>query len=335
MHFHAEHSLFFERRQPLWAAVLAVALTIGVLVVNTGMRSTTFSLVGASVAAMMLLVVHARGHSRIAPGLAWIVALVVLALFGGIVLDISSEAIFETTTRILCGVLWGLWLGTQLDWASLRQLLLLFRVPEGAVASLDHAVMHGALTKREWVQRRDAARLRLGSAQLPLAAWGPLLGEGVVQAFTRLESAEENALLRSAKCEAIEASEAVHLDAVDVDRGGQSVLEQLELRLGRREWLLVGGPSGAGKSSLLRLMAGLEGPTQGAMIRFGHRVLPESTLRERLDGRAALLNQNPEHHFTRLREYRCRGCGLGNAPSRRRIQRSAPSMSRGREVPAY
>ena len=296
MHLHAEHSLFFERCQPPWVASLGLALTGSVLIVNAGARSTTLSLI-ASAAGAVLLLAHARGRRRIKPALAWTVALVALALLGGVALDSNADVIAQAGARVLCGAIWILWLGTQVDWASLRQLLLRLRIPEGVVASLDHALMHGVLTQREWVQRRDAARLRLGSARLPLAAWGPLLGEGALHAFARLERAEENALLRSASREDARVHDGVHLDAIDVERGGQLVLEQLELRLARGEWLLVCGASGAGKSSLLRLLAGLDGPAQGTLTRLGNRVSPAATLRARLHGRVALLGQNPEHHF--------------------------------------
>ena len=172
MHLHAEHSLFFERRQPLWVAALGIALTSSVLIVNAGARSTTLSLIGSGIGAVLLLFARARGHRRIKPALAWILAIVALALLGGIALDSNADVIVQTSVRVLCGTIWILWLGTQVDWASLRQLLLWLRIPEGVVASLDHALMHGVLTQREWVQRRDAARLRLGTPRLPLAAWG-------------------------------------------------------------------------------------------------------------------------------------------------------------------
>lgn len=297
MHFHAEHSLFFERSQPPWVAPSGIALTGSVLIVNAGAHSTALSLTGSGIGAVLLLVAHAHGRRRIKPALAWTLAVVALALLGGVALDANTDVLVQTGTRILCGAIWILWLGTQVDWASLRQLLLRLRIPEGVVASLDHALMHGVLAQREWVQRRDAARVRLGSPRLPLAAWGPLLGEGALHAFTRLERAEENALLRSASSEDARAHDGVHLDAIDVERGGHLVLQQLELRLARAEWLLVLGPSGAGKSSLLRLLAGLDGPVQGTMTRLGNRVSPDTTLRDRLHGRVALLGQNPEHHF--------------------------------------
>ena len=296
MHLHAEHSLFFERRQPLRVAALGAALTGSVLIVNAGARSTTLSLIGTGIGALLLLA-GARGRRRIKPALAWTLAFVALALLGGVALDSKADVIAQASVRGLCGAIWILWLGTQVDWASLRRFLRWLRIPEDVVASLDHALMHGVLTQREWVQRRDAARLRLGSPRLPLAAWGPLLGEGALHAFARLERAEENALLRSASCEAVPAHDGVRLDAIDVERGGQLVLEQLEIRVARAEWLLVCGPSGAGKTSLLRLLAGLDRPAQGSMTRLGNLVSPDATLRVRLHGSVALLGQNPEHHF--------------------------------------
>ena len=296
MHLHAEHALFFERRQPLWVAAFGAALTSSVLIVNAGARSTTLSLIGSGIGALLLLA-GARGRRRIKPALAWTLAFVGLALLGRVALDSNADVIARASVRGLCGAIWILWLGTQLDWASLRRLLLWLRIPESVVASLDHALMHGVLTEREWVQRRDAARLRLGSPRLPLAAWGPLLGEGALHAFARLERAEENALLRSASSEAVRTHDGVHLDAIDVERGGQLVLEQLEIRVPRAEWLLVCGPSGAGKSSLLRLLAGLDGPARGTMTRLGSHVSPDATLPARLHGNVALLGQNPEHHF--------------------------------------
>ncbi len=297
MHLHAEHSLFFERRQPLWVAALAVALTSSVLIVSAGAQSTVLSLTCSGLGAVLLLFAHAHGRRRIKPALAWTLAVAALALLAGAALDSDTDVIVQTSARILCGAIWILWLGTQVDWASLRQLLLRMRIPEGIVASLDHALMHGVLAQREWAQRRDAGRLRLGSPRLPVAAWGPLLGEGALHAFTRLERAEENGLLRSASWENVQAHDGVHLDAIDVERGGHLVLRQLELRLARAEWLLVLGPSGAGKSSLLRLLAGLDGPAQGTMTRLGSHVSPDTKLRARLHGRVALLDQNPEHHF--------------------------------------
>ncbi|MEM6929975.1 MAG: ABC transporter ATP-binding protein [Myxococcota bacterium] len=298
MHFHADHALFFERRRPVWHAASSLALTVGVLAVNAGASRLTVSLVGAGTGILLLLVARVRGHRRVEPALAWALALVGLVVLAGVALQGDPIQTVETGARVLCGVVWVLWLGTQVDWASLRQILLGLRVPESVVATLDHALVHGVLTQQEWMRRRDAARLRLGAARLPVATWGPLLGEGALHAFVRLERAEENALLRSRARVVDEANaESIRLDSVDVERGGHVILEQLQLHLGPREWMLVCGPSGAGKSSLLRVVAGLDGPARGTMTRLGRCVAVDTTLTDRLDGRIALLGQNPEHHF--------------------------------------
>ena len=165
------------------------------------------------------------------------------------------------------------------------------------MAVLDHALMHGVFTQREWARRRDAARLRLGTSRLPMGAWGPLIGEGALHAFLRVERMEDNSALRSQSSVQAIVGKAVHLNAVQVERGGQTVLEDLDLQLEPGERLLVCGPSGAGKSSLLRLLAGLDGPARGTMTRFGTCVPVGEKLGSRLDGRVALLSQNPEEHF--------------------------------------
>ncbi len=77
MHFHAEHALFFERRQPLWKAAVSLALTVCVLVLNAGMHSQAVSLVGSGIGSVLLLVGRARRHRRIESAVAWMLALVV------------------------------------------------------------------------------------------------------------------------------------------------------------------------------------------------------------------------------------------------------------------
>ena len=42
---------------------------------------------------------------------------------------------------------------------------------------------------------------------------------------------------------------------------------------------------------------GLDAPAQGILNRLGNRVLPDAALRDRLDGRVAFLDQNPDRHF--------------------------------------
>ncbi len=299
MHFDAEHALFFERRQPLWRSAMSLAVTVCVLVINAGVSNTMMSLTGTGVGALLLLIAYTQGHRRIEPALAWTLALVTFALLGGLALNFNSDALFQAAARISCGIFWILWLGTQLDWASLRELLLMAKVPDNIVGSLDHAFMHGILTREEWGRRRDAARLRIGAFHLPLPAWGRLLGEGALHSIFRLESVEEGALLRSEAGEALgeKAELSLRLDSLSVERNGNSVLEDLNLSVAPGQWLVMCGPSGAGKSSLLRLAAGLDAPAKGTMTRLGKLVSPGASLKSRLDGRVALLCQNPEHHF--------------------------------------
>ena len=74
--------------------------------------------------------------------------------------------------------------------------------------------------------------------------------------------------------------------------GPRPVLDRVNLRMEPGERLAVVGPSGAGKSTVLRLLAGLQMPTSGALSLFGE---PQQYLR--LDQRhpqdVRLVFQNP------------------------------------------
>jgi zinc transport system ATP-binding protein len=52
-------------------------------------------------------------------------------------------------------------------------------------------------------------------------------------------------------------------------RPGQRVLENVDLRLGEGEFVAVAGPNGGGKTTLVRLVLGLERPTDGTALLFG------------------------------------------------------------------
>ena len=127
MHFHAEHSLFFERRPSLVRAGLAVSLAIAVLLMNTGLGSTEASLAGSGIGVLMLLFVRARGSARIGPLLTWMVAILSVGLLAQAGLGANIDEVMRAGSRIFCGVIWVLWLGTQVDWVSLRQLMLRLR----------------------------------------------------------------------------------------------------------------------------------------------------------------------------------------------------------------
>lgn len=276
--------------------MVSLGLTVLVLIVNanTGMY---YSLAASCVGLILLIIAYFSGQKRMEPVLTWVIVLLFSALLGSSFLRLDLDAFGDAAARIWCGVIWVLWLGTQLDWRALRRVLLVFRVPETIVSSLDHALMHGVLTQREWSQRRDAARLRLGTSRVSVKTLGQLLGEGALHAFSRLEQVEKNMTLRSSIPKKNSGEKATCLRGVSVKRGEKLVLNDISLDLKAAEWVLVCGPSGAGKSSLLRLLAGLDAPEDGTLTRLGVSVTQGASLPARLDGRVALLVQNPEHHF--------------------------------------
>jgi zinc transport system ATP-binding protein len=53
------------------------------------------------------------------------------------------------------------------------------------------------------------------------------------------------------------------------DRPGQRVLEGVELALGEGEFVAVAGPNGGGKTTLVRIVLGLERPSDGSALLFG------------------------------------------------------------------
>ena len=64
-------------------------------------------------------------------------------------------------------------------------------------------------------------------------------------------------------------------------RPGQRVLEDVDLSLGEGEFVAVAGPNGGGKTTLVRIVLGLERPSEGTVLLFGehaHRFSRRRTL---------------------------------------------------------
>jgi len=80
---------------------------------------------------------------------------------------------------------------------------------------------------------------------------------------------------------------------------GAAVLEGVELVVERGEFVAVAGPNGGGKTTLLRLLLGLERPTQGRALLFGE----------------------PAHRFSRR-------AALGYLAQRAQLQSDAPATVR-------
>jgi zinc transport system ATP-binding protein len=64
-------------------------------------------------------------------------------------------------------------------------------------------------------------------------------------------------------------------------RPGQRVLEEVELSLGEGEFVAVAGPNGGGKTTLVRIVLGLERPSEGSALLYGESA-------HRFSGRQAL-----------------------------------------------
>src|SRR5256712_10674195 len=61
----------------------------------------------------------------------------------------------------------------------------------------------------------------------------------------------------------------VDLEQVSFAYGGERVLDEVSLRVGRGDFLGIIGPNGSGKTTLLRVLLGLLRPTSGRIKLFG------------------------------------------------------------------
>jgi zinc transport system ATP-binding protein len=75
---------------------------------------------------------------------------------------------------------------------------------------------------------------------------------------------------------------AVELEGVSFGyRPGQRVLENIDLQLGEGEFVALAGPNGGGKTTLVRIVLGLERPSEGRALLYGepaHRFSRRRTL---------------------------------------------------------
>ena len=111
----------------------------------------------------------------------------------------------------------------------------------------------------------------------------------------------------------------VRLDGVSKDFGGGRVVADLDLAIGSGEMIALLGPSGCGKTTTLRMIAGLDAPTAGA-IRFDGRDVSTLSVQDRNVGmvsqRFALF---PHMNVARNVGFGLRVRGLDGTEAARRV----------------
>jgi iron complex transport system ATP-binding protein len=109
---------------------------------------------------------------------------------------------------------------------------------------------------------------------------------------------------------------ALEASLVAVQRGGRSILESIDLRIGPGELLAIVGPNGSGKSTLLRALAGIW-PISAGSILLDQRPIGSLSRRE-IARRIAFLPQDGRLDFAFTVE---EVVAMGRYPHRGRFQR--------------
>jgi ABC-type Fe3+/spermidine/putrescine transport system ATPase subunit len=84
----------------------------------------------------------------------------------------------------------------------------------------------------------------------------------------------------------------ISIDKLSSKRGAQKILQEISLDVEKGEILAILGPSGSGKTSLLRLIAGLDMPTQGEIRVDGQIVKPLTKLSSRTSPNISMIFQD-------------------------------------------
>jgi len=108
----------------------------------------------------------------------------------------------------------------------------------------------------------------------------------------------------------------VHLAGVAKNYGAQTVLDNVTLTVGPHARLGVVGPNGVGKSTLLRILAGLDEPDAGTVVRA-----PASVTAGYLEQEREARPDEP------LLDALARRTGV--APAERELQQAAAALARG------
>ena len=138
------NDVLFGYQESSFRSGLSLMVTICVLLFNS---NTTFALsIGCAIIGFILLIVDSFQQKRtLARMHTYLILFIVFGLLSSTVMNVDFMSLCTVLSRLLCGVVWILWLRTQMDWNSLRRILSWLRTPEIIVTSLDHAVLHGFL----------------------------------------------------------------------------------------------------------------------------------------------------------------------------------------------
>lgn len=74
-------------------------------------------------------------------------------------------------------------------------------------------------------------------------------------------------------------------------------LKNINLEIGKGEFIGLVGASGSGKSTLIQLLNGLEKPTGGTVLFHGQDIWDKDFSRKSLRGKVGLMFQNPDHQL--------------------------------------
>ena len=115
----------------------------------------------------------------------------------------------------------------------------------------------------------------------------------------------------------------IELSHIDKSFGATRIVKDLNLAVGDREFLVLLGPSGCGKTTTMRMVAGLEHPTQGE-IRFDGRRINEVPTQQR-DVAMVFQNYGLYPHMTVAENiaYPLKLRGVGHTDRQAAVKRAA------------
>jgi multiple sugar transport system ATP-binding protein len=121
----------------------------------------------------------------------------------------------------------------------------------------------------------------------------------------------------------------ISLRGIDKSFGAAHIVRALDLDIGDREFLVLLGPSGCGKTTTMRMVAGLEKPTQGSIAFDGQRVNEVPT--QQRDVAMVFQNYGLYPHMTVEENiaYPLRLRGMQAAECSKRVARAAERVELG------